>query len=116
MLAEEDTPGCHCSQTDQSARHTVEECVKLTELGREVEKDEMVEWWTRHSRIERERKGIRGLKMASKARGRENGEIRFQRVSILRISFVMYSPIACLPLYLCHLRAVFLLYILSYFL
>ena len=54
-----DTPGCHrviiiiishCHQPEQSEGHTVEECTKLTELRREVGRDEMVEWRTRHSR------------------------------------------------------------------
>ena len=38
----------------------MEECVELTELRREVEKEEMVEW-TRHSRNRKRKKGDVGV-------------------------------------------------------
>ena len=37
-------------------RHTVEECARRTDLRREVEKEEMAEWWTRHSRNRKKEK------------------------------------------------------------
>ena len=44
-----DTPDCRCHQV-QSGKHIVEECNLLTEARGLVEKEEMREWGTRHSR------------------------------------------------------------------
>ena len=41
----------------QTGRHLVEECTLLTEARRLVEKEEMREWETRHSRDKKKKKG-----------------------------------------------------------
>ena len=51
--ADTPAPGCHSqSQTEQSGKHTVEECEKLTELRKEADQKgrKMGEWQTRHLR------------------------------------------------------------------
>ena len=47
-IGKEDTPECHCQNLGQSEKHAVEECAKLAEVRKKVEKEEMEEWWTRH--------------------------------------------------------------------
>ena len=51
-----DTPDCRCHQ-EQTGRHVVEECRLLTEARGLVEKEEMCEWGTRHSRDKKKKKG-----------------------------------------------------------
>ena len=50
--------GCHChlQNQEQSGKHLVEEHGKLTEARKEVEREEMEEWWMRHSRDTRKKK------------------------------------------------------------
>ena len=52
-----DTPECKCGhqeqsgeQPEQSGKHLVERCRLLAEKRKPVEKGELREWWTRHSR------------------------------------------------------------------
>ena len=53
-IKKKDTPGCHChrdqEQPEQSGEHLVEECSLLAKARELVEKSEMREWRTRHSR------------------------------------------------------------------
>ena len=52
-IKKKDTPGCHCqddAQPEQSGEHLVERCRLLAEKRKLVEKGEMREWRTRHSR------------------------------------------------------------------
>ena len=52
--------------------HIVEECVKLTELRVEVDKEQnMGEWWTRHLRGIEKRKLLRHRRRKRSERGRK---------------------------------------------
>ena len=56
-IGKTDTPRCHCQNREQSRRHAVEGCVKLTEVRKKVESEEMEEWWMRHSRSRMKKEG-----------------------------------------------------------
>ena len=53
-IKKKDTPGCHChrdqEQPEQSGEHLVEGCSLLGKARESVERSEMREWKTRHSR------------------------------------------------------------------
>src|SRR5258706_6469914 len=69
-----DTPDCRChhhQDQEQTGRHLVEECRLLTEARGLVEKEEMREWETRHSRDKKKKKGDVGKE---KAKEEEEGE------------------------------------------
>ena len=92
-IGKEETPWCHCRQgqeqeREQPGRHIVEEYPKLTELRREVKKDEkeMVEWRTRHSRGERREKGDVGLE-------EEREKLEGERVEKLESFFDAVFPL-----------------------
>ena len=107
-MGKEEALWCHCLQGQQSRRHIVEECPKLTELKRELEKgeDEMVEWRTRHSPSGKQRdKGEMGVeKEKEKLEGErmEKMELLFGAVHSLLSDFERFdvtnflSPIASL--------------------
>ena len=66
-IQKKDTPGCHChrdreqpEQPEQSGEHLVEGCRLLAEARELVEKSELRDWRTRHSRnqpTDRKKKG-----------------------------------------------------------
>ena len=108
-VALQDRKGRHprMSLLEQSGKHTMEECMKLTELKREVEKKEIVEWWTPcHSKNRKRKKGDVGVENEKEKQEGEKMERFFNAVhEFLQIPFVIYSQIALLFLFLCHLQA-----------
>ena len=65
-----DTPECDCHQ-EHSGEHLVEGCGLLAEAQESVEKEEIREWGTRHTRDKKKKKGDVGIE---KEEGKEEGE------------------------------------------
>src|SRR5258706_6870555 len=59
-LKKKDTPECQCGHPEQSGEHLVERCELLEQKRKLVERDEMREWKTRHSRNQLEKKKKEG--------------------------------------------------------
>ena len=67
-----DTPDCRCQDhQEQTGRHLAEECRLLTEARGLVEKEEIREWATRHTRDKKKKKGDVGKE---KEEEKEEGE------------------------------------------
>ena len=69
-IKKSDTPDCECHQ-EQTGRHLVEGCKLLAEARGLVEREEIREWETRHSRNKKKKKGDVGVE---KEKEEEEGE------------------------------------------
>ena len=74
-----DTPECKCGhpneQPEQSGKHLVERCRLLAEKRKPMEKGELREWWTRHSRSQLPREKEKGPVEPGKEEAREEDKL-----------------------------------------